>query len=104
MVLPLVLAGIGMGGLATSGLMNVAKGYNSAKLYDQFGRGYLALDQGYRRYLAKHGRKINPNRALTSYYGNFLRSHTSMENAYLSGIGSGMGSLGAGAVTSRWLI
>lgn len=104
MPVPLVLAGLGMGGLAASGLMNVARGYNTARMYDQFRRGYGALDSGYRRYLARQGRKINPNRALTSYYGSALKAKYNMENAELAGIGAGMGSLGAGAVTSRWFI
>lgn len=108
MVFPLVPLAIG--GLALSGMANIYRGVNSANAYRQFARGYKNLDTGYRNYLARHGRKINPDRALTSYYGQYVRNKSQMQNSYMGALGSAGGSFGAGAMitsrymgTSRWL-
>lgn len=101
--LPVLLAYAGIGGLTLSGLSNVARQVTYGNAYQQFGRGYKALDQGYRNYLARQGRQINPNRALTSYYGQYIRNKAQMEGAYYGAIGSAGGSIGAGSMlTSRW--
>lgn len=102
MVFPLVP--LALGGLAMSGLSNAYREYNNGNAYRQFANGYKALDRGYRNYLARNGRKINPNRALTSYYGQYLRSRTQAANSYMGVLGSAGGTFGAGAmITSHWL-
>lgn len=102
MVFPLVP--LAVGGLALSGLSNIYRGVNSGLAYQQFARGYKALDTGYRNYLARNGRKINPNRALTSYYGQFIRNRSQMQNSYMGALGSAGGTFGAGTmITSHWL-
>lgn len=102
MAFPLVP--LAMGGLALSGLSNIYRGVNSANAYRQFARGYKNLDKGYRNYLARNGRKINPNRALTSYYGQYIRNRSEMQNSYMGSLGAGAGSFGAGAmITSRYM-
>lgn len=101
MVAPLVA--IGLGSLAASGITNMYRGFNSANAYRQFANGYKNLDRGYRDYLARNGRKINPNRAINSFYGRYLNSQIGFENSFASSVGAGFGTFGAGAMTSRWL-
>lgn len=108
MVFPLVPLAIG--GLMMSGLANGYREFNNGNAYRQFAHGYKALDRGYRDYLARNGRKINPNRAIISYYGQYLRSRTQAANSYMGVLGSAGGSFGAGAMltsrymgTSKWL-
>lgn len=103
MVAPIV-AGLALSGLAASGIANIGRGINAAQTYNQFKRGYKALDEGYRRYLARQGRQINPHRALDSYYGKYLRNSALEKSGYLSALGAGGGSLGAGIMTRRWLV
>lgn len=97
MVLPLlpIIAGAG---LATSAGANLYKTWRSRQLYDQLGKGYSALDKGYRSHLSRHGRRINPNRALTSYYGQYLRSRTNSDLALGTAVGSTAGTIGAGSM------
>lgn len=102
MVAPLVPLAIG--GLALSGMSNIYRGVNSARVYRQFARGYKNLDTGYRNYLARNGRKINPDRGITSYYGQYIRNRSQAQNSFMGAMGSAGGSLGAGSLmTSRWL-
>lgn len=98
MALPLIpiMAGLGLGSLAVSGGANLYAQYNQRKMYRQFARGYQNLDSGYRKYLARNGRKINENRALTSYGGQYLKSTNNLENSYASSVGTTAGTLGAG--------
>lgn len=96
MVFPLVPLAIG--GFAASAGANLYKQHVQRKMYAQFEKGYRALDVGYRSYLAKHGRRINPNRALTSYYGNYLRSRTNQDVSMASSVGSVGGAIGAGGM------
>lgn len=104
MVFPLIP--LALGSMAVSGGANLYKAYRQRQLYNQFEKGYGNLYKGYNRYLASQGRRINPNRALTSYYGNQLRAGTSSDVALASGIGSGFGTFGAGMMlggrTKKW--
>lgn len=104
MVVPLIP--IALGSMAVSGGANLYKAYRQRQLYSQFEKGYGNLYKGVNRYLASQGRRINPNRALTSYYGQMLRAGTSRDLALASGIGSGFGTFGAGLMLAgrshRW--
>lgn len=88
MVLPLILGAIGAGGLAVSAASNLYTQYNQRKLYAQQEQAYRHLDQGYRRYLSRQGRQINPDRAWTSYYGQYRTLQNNIENSRIGSIGT----------------
>lgn len=112
MVVPLLLGAM-LAGLATSGTANLYSQWNQRKLYRKELSAYENLDKGYRTYLSRHGRSINPDRAWTSYYGQAERARNNITNSYAGSIGTVGGTVGAGAgfgrglfsggKTSRWL-
>lgn len=104
MVFPLIPA-LAVGGFATSAAGNLYSQYRQRKLYAQLGKGYAALDRGYRSYLKTQGRTINPNRNVTKgYYGQYLRAQTNQDVSLARSIGTLGGTIGAGTmITSRWL-
>lgn len=55
---------------------------------------YKNLDRGYRSYLATQGRSINPNRAWTSYYGQYRKAQTNAENSVAGSVGTLGGTVG----------
>lgn len=89
---------VGLAGLGVSAGANLYKQYRQRQLYDQLGKGYQALDKGYRSHLERQGRRINSNRALTSYYGQYLRSRTNSDISLASSVGGTAGTLGAGSM------
>lgn len=115
MVFPLIP--LMLGSMAVSGGANLYSQYNQRKLYRGMSQAYKNLDTGYKQYLAKNGRTINPNRAWASYYGQYRKAQTNLENSYSGSVGTAFGSLGAGLAfgrvrkglyadtgrTSRWL-
>lgn len=113
MVLPLVAVAGGLGLGAKIGKIGTQlyRNINSANLYSNEEKAYRALDNGYRSYLERQGRSINPNRAWTSYFGSAERNRVNKENATASAIGNALslvsplsGLYGSDKMmTSRWL-
>lgn len=115
MVLPLILAGAMIGGLAVSGGANLYSQYAQRKLYRKQAAAYKALDRGYDKYLEGHGRVQNPNRSWASYYGQYQKAKKGIEVSYANSVGTVGGTVGAGAAfsskgiyggqgkTSKWL-
>lgn len=103
MVIPLLAAGIG--GLALSGGANLYSQYKSRQLYRRQINAYSQLENGYKRYLAGHGRKINPARGYAQFYaGRIDQSSTNLGNSYAGSLGTAGGTFGAGVMLSRkWL-
>lgn len=93
----MVLPALMIGGLGVSAGANLYTQYNQRKLYREQASAYRRLHEGYSRYLAGEGRRINPDRAWTSYYGQYRRSQLSAENSVIGSIGTVGGSIGAGA-------
>lgn len=102
MVAPLAVAGLG--GLALSGVSNLYAQKVSRQLYRRQIDAYKTLQNGYRVYLAKHGRRLNPYRAYERWGSRIDSANTNLRNSYIGSIGSASGTFGAGAmITSRWL-
>lgn len=95
-ILPLMVGGLGI-----SMTSNLYKQYNQRQLWSKQATAYENLDRGYRSYLAKHGRVINPDRAWTSYFGSAQSLRNNIENSIASSIGTVGGSFGAGAAFGR---
>lgn len=99
---PLVVAGLG--GLALSGGANLYAQHINRQLYRRQIDAYRKAYAGYSRYLARHGRRINPTRGYLNYYGGSIDRARTSYNASLAGsYGSAAGAFGAGATLSRWL-
>lgn len=98
MALPVILAGIGLGGLAVSTGSNLYAQYNQRKLYRKQENAYRNLHNGYQRYLSQNGREINPDRAWTSYFGKAELARNNLENSYVGSVGTLSGAIGAGAI------
>lgn len=79
-----LLAASKIGKIGTQIYRNV----NSAQLYSNEEKAYRALDNGYRSYLAKQGRSVNPDRAWTSYFGAAERNRVNKENSIAGAIGN----------------
>lgn len=102
MVVPLVVAGLG--GLALSGGANLYSQWNSRQLYRRQINAYQNLQNGYARYLAKHGRRLDPYRAYERWGSRIDSANTSIANSYAGSVGSAGGTFGAGAMmTRKWL-
>lgn len=99
MAFPLVA--LMLGSMAASGAANLYSQYNQRKLYRGMSTAYKNLDTGYRQYLATQGKTINPDRAWSSYYGQFRKAQTNLENSYLGSVGTAFGTAGAGLGLSR---
>lgn len=93
----MVLPALMIGGLGVSAGANLYTQYNQRKLYRAQADAYRRLHEGYQSYLAGEGRRINPDRAWTSYYGQYRRSQLNAENSVIGSIGTVGGSIGAGA-------
>lgn len=93
MVLPAL---IGLAGLGISAGANLYTQYNQRKLYREQANAYRRLHEGYSRYLAREGRRINPDRAWTSYYGQYRHAQLNTENSLIGSYGTLAGSVGAG--------
>ena len=98
MVAPLVVAGLG--GLALSGGANLYAQHTSRALYRRQIDAYRHLQEGYGRYLATQGRKLNPYRAYERFGNRIDASNTNLSNSYAGSVGTFGGTLGA---MSRWL-
>lgn len=103
--MPFPLAVVGLGGLAISGGANLYSQYRNRQLYRRQINAYSNLERGYSRYLAAHGRKINPNRAYAQYYGGSIdRAKTGIDVSYAQSAGTAGGTFGAGTMlTKKWL-
>lgn len=102
MVAPLVVAGLG--GLALSSGSNLYSQYKSRQLYRRQINAYKQLGEGYTRYLARHGRKVNPARYYERFGGRIDTAYTNLANSYAGSIGTAGGTFGAGAMlTRKWL-
>lgn len=102
MVAPLAIAGLG--GLALSGAANLYAQSQSRALYRRQINAYKTLQSGYSRYLAKHGRRLDPARAYERWGSRIDSLDTNIRNSYAGSVGSAAGTFGAGAmITSRWL-
>lgn len=102
MVLPLVIAGLG--GMALSAGANLYSQYQSRQLYRRQINAYSQMQQGYDRYLAKHGRRSNPARMYVKYGSHVDTADTNLRNSYAGSVGTAGGAFGAGAMlTKRWL-
>ena len=102
MVVPLVVAGLG--GLALSAGANLYSQYNSRQLYRRQIDAYSKMQQGYDRYLARHGRRSNPSRMYLKYGSHADSANTNLWNSYASSVGTAGGTFGAGAMlTQKWL-
>lgn len=102
MALPLVAAGLG--GLALSTGANLYAQRMSRSLYRRQIDAYRQLQNGYSRYLATHGRSLNPWRAYERWGGRIDSAQTNIRNSYASSIGSAGGAFGAGVMlTKKWL-
>lgn len=103
--MPFPLLAVGLGGLAVSGGANLYSQYRSRQLYRRQLNAYKPLQDGYSRYLARHGLKVNPHRAYAQFYGGRIDSaQTNLTNSYAGSIGTAGGTFGAGAMLShKWL-
>lgn len=102
MALPLAAAGLAA--LAYSGGANLYAQANSRALYRRQINAYKTLQSGYARYLAKHGRELNPARAYERWGSRIDSLDTNIRNSYAGSFGTAAGTFGAGAMmTSRWL-
>lgn len=102
-LIPLILTAVSAIGLGVSAASNLYKQGNQRKLYSQQENAYNNLHNGYNKYLAQHGRSINPDRAWTSYYGQAQAARNNIENSYASSIGTVGGTFGAGAMFGQGL-
>lgn len=101
---PLPLVAAGLGGLAISAGANLYSQHMSRKLYRRQINAYSRLEKGYSRYLARHGRKINPDRAYERWGSRIDSASTSLTNSYAGSLGTVGGTFGAGVMLSRkWL-
>lgn len=103
MVAPLIPLALMLGGLAVSGGANLYKQYNQRLLYSKQYNAMMNLHNGYNKYLAKHGRSINPDRAWTSYYGSAQSIQNNIENSIASSIGTVGGTFGAASAFGKGL-
>lgn len=103
MPVPLVVAGLG--GLALSGGANLYAQHLNRQLYRRQINAYSQMQNGYARYLARHGRKINPVRGYVNFYGGKMDSASTNYGASIaSSIGTAGGTFGAGTMlTRKWL-
>lgn len=92
-----------LGSMAISGGANLYAQSKQRQLYRGMANAYRNLDVGYRQYLAKHGRTINPDRAWTSYYGQYYKAAKNLESSTAGSVGTAFGTLGAGIGLSRGL-
>ena len=98
MVAPLVVAGLG--GLALSGGANLYAQRTSRALYRRQIDAYSKLQEGYGRYLARQGRRLNPYRAYERFGSRIDTAGTNLSNSYAGSVGTFGATLGA---MSRWL-
>lgn len=102
MVAPLVIATLG--GLALSGGSNLYSQHVSRGLYRRQINAYRELGEGYTRYLAANGRKVNPARYYERFGGRIDSAETNLTNSYVGSLGTAGGTFGAGAMlTKKWL-
>lgn len=102
MVAPLVVAGLG--GLALAGGANLYAQHTSRALYRRQINAYSRLQEGYGRYLAKQGRRFNPDRAYERFGSRIDASSTNLSNSYAGSVGTAGGTFGVGMKTmSGWL-
>ena len=102
MVIPLIAAGLA--GLGISAGANLYSQYNSRKLYRKSRDAYAQLGEGYKKYLASHGRSVNSARYWDRYGQKVYGNDVNIANSYAGSIGTVGGTFGAGAMMShKWL-
>lgn len=101
MVVHPVLTAVGLAGLGVSAGANVYAQYRQRQLYRQQANAYSNLHRGYTKYLKSNGRQINPDRAWTSYYGQYQRALANYESSYAGSFGTVGGSIGAGSAIAQ---
>lgn len=103
--MPWPLAIAGLGGLALSTGANLYAQRLNRELYRRQINAYSQMQNGYARYLARHGRKINPVRGYINFYGGKMDSASTNYRASLaSSYGTAGGAFGAGTMlTRKWL-
>lgn len=108
MVIPIIPLLIGAS-FATSAGANLYSQHNQRRVaraseayYRRQEQAYRSMENGYNRYLARQGRRANPDRSWLSYYGaaqhNRLMSYSeaqSLNNSYAASVGTTAGSFGA---------
>lgn len=94
-LIPVALAALGALGLGVSAGSNLYRQSLQRNLYGSQANAYKNLHEGYSKYLAKHGRQINPDRAWASYYGQYQSALNKIESSTAESVGTIGGTLGA---------